>query len=133
MSIERCWLCGGEADTSIDDDGYVFVGCDENANCPNNIFNSDNAFETETEAIEWWNEEARKVYKQCPKKVEQTNEEWLRSLNTEQLADWLTDTFDLCGAGCSNCFVSKKCLRDDCNEMPTELIVEWLKEKHTDA
>ena len=63
---------------------------------------------------------------------EQTNEEYLRSLNTEQLADWLTDTFDLCGAGCSNCLVSKKCLSDDCNEMPTELIVDWLKKVHHD-
>lgn len=65
--IERCWLCGGEADTSIDDDGYVYIGCDKDANCPNNIFNSDNAFDNEFDAIAWWNDEARMVYKQCAK------------------------------------------------------------------
>ena len=67
MSIERCWLCGGEADTSVDDDGYVFIGCDKDTNCPNNIFNSDNAFDNEFDAIAWWNDEAKKVYEQCPK------------------------------------------------------------------
>ena len=49
--IERCWLCGGEADTSMDDGGYVYIGCDEDANCPNNIFNSDNAFDNEFDAV----------------------------------------------------------------------------------
>ena len=67
MSIENCWLCGGEADTSIDDDGYVFIGCDKDANCPNNIFNSENAFDNEFDAIVWWNDEAKKVYEQCPR------------------------------------------------------------------
>lgn len=65
--IENCWLCGGEADTSVDDDGCVFIGCDKDANCPNNIFNSENAFENEFDAIVWWNNEARNVYAECPK------------------------------------------------------------------
>ena len=66
-------------------------------------------------------------------KRKETNKDWLNSMSAETFADWLTDTFDLCGAGCSNCFVSKKCLSDDCNEMPTELIVGWLKEVHNDG
>ena len=89
MIIEDCWFCGGEADTSVDDDGYVFIGC-KDANCPNNIFNSDNAFDNEFDAIVWWNDEARKVYEQCPKMVVQTNEDWFCGLSTEEKADALT-------------------------------------------
>lgn len=85
MIIEDCCFCGGEADTSVDDDGYVFIGC-KDANCPNNIFNSDNAFDNEFDAIVWWNDEARKVYEQCPKMVVQTNEEWFCGLSTEEKA-----------------------------------------------
>ena len=59
-----------------------------------------------------------------------TNEEYLKSLNTEQLAEWLGNTFDLCGAGCSKCFIKEFCFDEHNNKMPTELFVEWLKEIH---
>ena len=50
-------------------------------------------------------------------------------MSAEDFADWLTETFDLCGAGCSNCFVKEMCFVD--NEMlPTEMIVKWLKQPH---
>ena len=61
-----------------------------------------------------------------------TNEQWIRHMNTEQLADWLTYTFDLCGAGCSNCFVKELCFDEHNNKMPNDLIVVWLKQPHTE-
>ena len=65
-----------------------------------------------------------------PEEEPMTEEEWVKSMTTEQFADWLTDTFDLCGAGCSNCFVRKLCFAELCDKMPTEVIVEWLKKPH---
>ena len=62
--------------------------------------------------------------------VEMTNEEYLRSCTTEQLAEWLGNTFDLCGAGCSKCFIKELCFDEHNNKMPTELFVEWLKQPH---
>lgn len=58
-----------------------------------------------------------------------TNEEWFNTLTTEEKANWLADTFDLCGAGCSNCFVKEMCFVDQ-EIMPEEMIVEWLKQPH---
>lgn len=57
-----------------------------------------------------------------------TNDEWRRTCSKEKFADWLEETFDLCGAGCSKCFVQKLCLDEHNNKMPRDLFVEWLKE-----
>ena len=62
---------------------------------------------------------------------EQTNEEWFCGLSTEEKAEWLLNTFDLCGAGCSNCFVQKFCFLGN-DKTLKEMFVEWLKEKHND-
>ena len=62
--------------------------------------------------------------------VPMTNEEYLKSCTTEQLAEWLGNTFDLCGAGCSKCFIKELCFDEHNNKMPTELFVEWLKQPH---
>ena len=59
-----------------------------------------------------------------------TNEEYIKSLNTEQLAEWLANTFDLCGAGCSKCFVKELCFDEHNNKMPNDLMFEWLKKPH---
>lgn len=62
-----------------------------------------------------------------------TNEEWLKQANTEQLAEWLSNTFDLCGAGCSKCFVKELCFDEHNNKMPSDLVVEWLKQQHSEV
>ncbi len=53
-----------------------------------------------------------------------TNEEWLKSLSTEELAEWFLEHMDCIGCP-ANC---EKCYRyyDACKET----IFEWLKEKH---
>ena len=66
--IERCWICGGEAYALVDDDGFYHIGCDKYWQCPNNILNTDNSFNTKREAVVWWNRCAREVYKQCPRR-----------------------------------------------------------------
>jgi len=58
-----------------------------------------------------------------------TNEQWFCSLSTEEKAEWLTSTFDLCGAGCGNCFVIDKC-NNNVGICPTDYITAWLKEVH---
>lgn len=60
-----------------------------------------------------------------------TNEQWLKQCTTEQLAEWLSNTFDLCGAGCSKCFVKELCFNEPLNKMPSDLIVKWLKQPHS--
>ena len=65
----------------------------------------------------------------------QTNEEYLKSLDTEQLAEYLAYNFDLCGAGCHHCFLAKTCLTKAKNGNPLtqeQMIVEWLKQPHTE-
>ena len=71
----------------------------------------------------------------------QTNEEWLHTLNTEQLAEFISK-IDMpfmdkapfpCGdlIECSkNCGLYSRCVKDD---FPTnkEVWVEWLKQPHT--
>ena len=54
-----------------------------------------------------------------------TNEEWLRSCTTEQLAKWLQEHMD-----CSNCDCNKDlCYKGyDCCELA---FLEWLKQPHT--
>ncbi len=54
-----------------------------------------------------------------------TNEEWLHTLNTEQLAKWLQEHMD-----CSNCGCNKDlCYKGyDCCELA---FLEWLKQPHT--
>ena len=64
-------------------------------------------------------------------KVEQTNEEYLKSCTTEQLAELLANTFDLCGAGCHHCFLANVCLTKAKNGnclTQEQMIVEWLKQ-----
>lgn len=65
--IERCWLCGNEADVFQVDEGFYVIGCDDDADCVNNVCTSYNWFTSEDEAIEWWNKQAEEVYKKCPK------------------------------------------------------------------
>ena len=63
-----------------------------------------------------------------------TNEEYLRSCTTEQLAEYLASTFDLCGAGCHHCFLANVCLTKAKNGnclTQEQMIVEWLKQPHT--
>jgi hypothetical protein len=62
-----------------------------------------------------------------------TNEEYLKSCNTEQLAEYLANTFDLCGAGCHNCFLANVCLTKAKNGnclTQEQIIFEWLKQLH---
>ena len=61
---------------------------------------------------------------------EQTNDEWRRNCSREEFAGWLADTFDLCGAGCSKCFVKELCFDEHNNKMPGDLILDWLKQQH---
>ena len=75
-----------------------------------------NVFEVATEDLQ----EKRKA----------TNKDWLNSMSAEAFADWLTETFDLCGAGCSNCFVKELCFYEHNNKLPNDLIVVWLKQPH---
>ena len=72
----------------------------------------------------------REIYEQCRNVAHKpmTNEEYLRSCNTEQLADWLKDTLARCYrcGGCDelaerNCTV-KICYYAD--------VAEWLKQPH---
>ena len=66
--------------------------------------------------------------------TELTNEDWLRTATTEQLAEHLASTFDLCGAGCHHCFLANVCLTKaksgNCLTQE-QMIVEWLKQPHT--
>lgn len=52
-----------------------------------------------------------------------TNEQWLKSLNTEELADWLTDLTN--GIVDPYCFNHTGCM-GNC----TDCCVAWLKEEH---
>ena len=51
-----CKYCHNDAEVSIDDDGFYFVGCVKDYKCKNNIFKSNKAFETEHDAVVWWND-----------------------------------------------------------------------------
>ena len=65
--------------------------------------------------------------------LQMTNEEYLKSCNTEQLAEYLASTFDLCGAGCHHCFLANVCLTKAKNGnclTQEQMIVEWLKQPH---
>ena len=55
--------------------------------------------------------------------VEQTNEEWLRTATTEQLAEWIVGMSTICT-------INHECDRCDswCDE---KKVVEWLKQPHT--
>ena len=64
---------------------------------------------------------------------EQTNKEWIQSATTEQLAGFLALKFDLCGAGCSNCFLKDPCLTEAENgdyKTQEQVIAEWLMKPH---
>ena len=53
--LRKCRFGGGEADVSQDDDGMYIVGCDRDFDCENNIFTTEQTFESEDDAILWWN------------------------------------------------------------------------------
>lgn len=54
-----------------------------------------------------------------------TNEEWLRSATTEELAEWLRGVYWHCHAiDCEHCNYPWRC-------MEKREIVEWLKQPHT--
>ena len=57
------------------------------------------------------------------KSQEQTNEEWLHSLNTEQLADWLAR---ITNAG----YLLALRMKYHCDDV--DAVREWLKQPHTD-
>ncbi len=64
-----------------------------------------------------------------------TEQEYLQTCDTEQLAEYLAYNFDLCGAGCHHCFLAKICLTKAKNGNPLtqeQMIVEWLKQPHTE-
>ena len=55
--------------------------------------------------------------------IEMTNEEWLRSATTEQLAEWLQEHMD-----CASCSCKTICRQGhDCKLA----LMEWLKQPHT--
>ena len=59
------------------------------------------------------------------KPIKMTNEEYLRSLNTEQLAEWLRGVYWHCHEiDCKHCNYPWRC-------MEKGDIVEWLKQPHT--
>ena len=59
----------------------------------------------------------------CGYYVPMTNEEWLHSLNTEQLAEWIAKIVD-----CDCCPVKRKF----CDDNPCKIrFAEWLKQPHT--
>lgn len=105
-----CYWCGAKdtlADVGkeLDDGKYKMVQCSK---CKN--------------AYYVVNKE--KMNKQKP----QTNEEWLHSLNTEQLAEWFAHHSDFCE------ICEKHCDNDtgmQCNGDFKERWVEWLKQPHT--
>ena len=62
-----------------------------------------------------------------------TEQEYLQTCNTEQLAEYLASTFDLCGAGCHHCFLANVCLTKAKNGnclTQEQMIVEWLKQPY---
>ena len=61
------------------------------------------------------------LFMELPKKEPQTNEEWLRSCNTEQLADKLTDF---------SFWLVPTIPTEDKREQIRKKIELWLKEKH---
>ena len=81
-------------------------------------------------------EQVAKVFEVATEDLRQkrkaTNKDWLNSMSAEVFADWLTDTFDLCGAGCSNCFLKDICLTEENGDYKTkeQMIAEWLMKPH---
>ena len=72
----------------------------------------------------------------CPnqRSTPMTEQEYLQTCTTEQLAEYLASTFDLCGAGCHHCFLANVCLTKAKNGnclTQEQMIVEWLKQPHT--
>lgn len=53
-----------------------------------------------------------------------TNEEWLKSANTEQLAEWLQEHMDCVSCGCKTLC----CQGHDCKPA----LIKWLKQPHTE-
>lgn len=60
--------------------------------------------------------------------VEQTNEEWIKSLNTEQLAEWIFQIFGE-GVAFGETHGKTKLFPND-DIIHEGLVVEWLKQPH---
>ena len=61
-----------------------------------------------------------------------TNEDFLRTATTEQLAEWMVQFVDFCAAGCSHCAIEKICMDKKYKDLSPEQMVEvWLKQPHT--
>ncbi len=62
--------------------------------------------------------------------VEATNEEWIRDASTEELAEWLDETFNYCQDiehwQCDKCSFSGKNDKDGCID-GSRVWVEWLR------
>ena len=58
----------------------------------------------------------------------QTNEEWLKSASTEELAEVV---YSLVWLG-NEVFTRLECSGDDNKESDLKIVREWLKEKHTE-
>jgi hypothetical protein len=71
------------------------------------------------------------LFMALPKKEPQTNEEWLRSCTTEQLAEWLADKFN---EVVDVVLSDASCIIDDADQDDYWYrqvdIVEWLKKPH---
>jgi hypothetical protein len=73
-------------------------------------------------------------HEKCDNYKPMTNENWLRSCDTEQLAEFLAGIINTnpCGylLDCNECGLNDKCREDD---YPTskEAWCEWLKQPHT--
>lgn len=61
---------------------------------------------------------------------EETNFERITK-SPEALAEWLSNTFDLCDRGCSHCVIGiERCVEERPNGKDTEdLVLEWLKQE----
>ena len=63
----------------------------------------------------------------CSAFAPMTNEEWLRSCDTEQLAEWLQEHMECASCGCNKdlCYQGYDCCK--------LAFVEWLQEVHNDG
>ena len=67
-------------------------------------------------------------YDAIMKDMPMTNEEYIHSLNTEQLAEWIEKMID-----CDYCPAKKLCEKQLCKKQPCKKQIEmWLKQPHTE-
>lgn len=53
--LKKCKKCGYPAEVIECFNGNYAVGCMGKATCPNNAYMIDKEFDTEEEAVKWWN------------------------------------------------------------------------------